>query len=446
MNFSRPLRLATIFFSALLTFASRAVGANVTWINPGTGNWVDGANWDTGAPPNSATADAALITNGGTAVIDATQNVSTGNVTLAGPAGTVGHLQMTGGSLTTTNTDFRIAGNGAATGGTATFTQSGGSVIMNAGNLNIGFGSAANGTYTLSDGSMQVNAGFIMAVGNVGRGTLNQTGGTIYIRTAGAPATSVIQLGRNSATLPASGTYTLSGGVAAANLFQFGRPGTAQTSGAQSTNTFNLQGTGKLITNAISLGNTPGFMTPIFNFTGGTLVATSIAMPLTNNGGTLSPDAPNFGVVGNVPATINDIPITEVATLTFSGDNPYTQTAAGILEIDLASAASRDFVDIGATGLASASISGTIAVNLLGGFDPPIGSVFDILAADTVTENATVTGLTPSGNTFDAITAVGGDGRQLVRLVVVPEPGTSALLALAAFGMAAQRRRSLPGL
>lgn len=442
MNCSPPLRVAFIAVGAILIFVSPGFAVNVTWINPGTGNWLDGTNWDLGVP-NSATADAALITNGGTAVIDATQNVSTGNLTLAGPAGTAGHLQMTGGSLTTTNTDFRIAGNGAATGGTATFTQSGGSVILNAGNLNVSFGSAANGSYALSAGSMQVNAGFIMAVGNVGTGTVNQTGGTIYIRTAGAPATSVIQLGRNSATLAASGTYTLSGGTAAANLFQFGRPGTAQTSGGQSTSTFNLQGTGKLITTAISLGNTPAFATPIFNFTGGTLVANSIAMPLTNNGGILSPDFANFGVVGNVPATINDIPITEVSTLTFTGDNSYSQNS-GTLEIDIAGAASNDFLDLGATGVASASISGTIAVNVMGGFDPPIGTFFDILAADTVTENALVTGLTPSGNSFDAISAVGGDGRQLVRLVVIPEPGTGTLLALAAVALSARRGRRMP--
>jgi hypothetical protein len=441
MNSSRFSPTAFAIAGAILILAAPGFAANVTWINPGTGNWVDGPNWNTGAPPNSATADAALIENGGTAVIDATQNVSTGNLTLAGPAGTAGNLQMTGGSLTTTNTDIRVSGNGAATGGIATFTQSDGSVLMNAGNLNVGFGTGGNGTYNLSgNGSMLVNAGFIMAVGNVGTGTVTQSGGTLYIRSATIPANSVIQIGRNSGTVAASGTYTLSGGLAAARNFQFGRVGTAQTAGGQSTNIFNLQGTGKLITNGVSLGNTPAFMTATFNFTGGTLVANSIAMLLTNNGGILAPDFADFT---GVPTTINAIPITEISTLTFTGSNSYVQNAGGTLEIDIASAASSDFVSLGAapTDIASANISGRIAVNLLGGFDPPVGSFFDILAADTVTENALVTGLTPSGNSFDAIPAVAGDGRQLVRLVVIPEPGSAALFALAGAALCGRRRR-----
>jgi hypothetical protein len=108
----------------------------VTWINAGTGNWVDGLNWDTGNPPNSfgVTNDVALINNGGTAMITANDTVSTGSITLGVSLATdIGRLVMTGGSLTTTNTDIRIGGNAATTAGTGRFDQSGGTVTMNAG-------------------------------------------------------------------------------------------------------------------------------------------------------------------------------------------------------------------------------------------------------------------------------------------------------------------------
>ncbi len=97
------------------------------------------------------------------------------------------------------------------------------SIILNGGNLNVGFGVTATGTYNLSGGSVQIEAGFIAAVGNLGTGTINQSGGTLYVRSTAIPANSVIQLGRNNATTASSGTFTLSGGTAAALNFDFGR-------------------------------------------------------------------------------------------------------------------------------------------------------------------------------------------------------------------------------
>src|SRR4030095_4874210 len=76
--------VATLILASLAPGAFDASGANVTWINAGTGNWVDGLNWDTGNPPNSfgVTNDVALINNGGTAMITASDTVSTGAITL----------------------------------------------------------------------------------------------------------------------------------------------------------------------------------------------------------------------------------------------------------------------------------------------------------------------------------------------------------------------------
>ncbi len=96
--------------------------------------------------------------------------------------------------------------------------------------------------------------------------------------------------------------------------------------------------------------------------------------------------------------------------------NTYNQGPTGILAIDLAAPGSNDFVSIGAdpTLVANSSIGGTIKVNSL--FEPALGSVFDILAADTVLYTGTVFGQTPGGNSFSASVAKAADGRDVLRL------------------------------
>ena len=420
----RRLRVVEFLVTAFLIFAHTSPGANVTWTNAGTGNWFDGANWSTGTPPSSVTADVGIINNGGTAVINPADNVTTGSITLGFSLATdIGNLMMTGGSLTTTNTDIRIGGNALTTAGNGRFDQSGGTVTMNAGNLNIGIGSAgAVGTYNLSGGSMMLASANIMAIGNRGTGTVNQTGGTLYVR--GSPAnaaTSLIQLGRNAAGGPGTGTFTLSGGTAVSGLFQFGNA----VGLATSTNTFNLQGTGTLLTGTISIINIAA--TNNFNFVGGSLTATTVAIPLTNNGGTFRPQTLNFTGNGDVNNVVSNL----VGTTTFSGASSYVQTSLGNLAIDIAGTGLNDFIDIGVGApVGTASVAGTISINLLNGFNPSLGATFDILAADSVVNTASVIGLTSDGNGFSSSIATGGDGRQVLRLIVVPEPSTLIFLVM----------------
>src|SRR4051812_21473249 len=93
---------------AALGLASSANAANVTWTNLGVGNYNDFANWDTGTVPSSAGNDRAIINNGGTATINGDQTV--GSIILGVTGTQSGNIQMTGGSLTNSNTDLRIGG------------------------------------------------------------------------------------------------------------------------------------------------------------------------------------------------------------------------------------------------------------------------------------------------------------------------------------------------
>jgi hypothetical protein len=148
---------------------------------------------------------------------------------------------------------------------------------------------------------------------------VSQTGGSIYVRGASNPANAVLQLGRNTAAIGASGSYELSGGTAAVNLLQFGN--VVQTSGTPGTSVFTLSGTGTLLANTISIGNTAA--TSSFNFLGGSLSATTVNISLSNKGGVLDPATMTFG-----GADISTIVTNQVGTTTFAAGASYTQERA----------------------------------------------------------------------------------------------------------------------
>ena len=436
MKSPRPsrVRVGVANFAALLALAAQPAFAQNFWTNPGSGTWTDGFNWSNSVPPNGPGNEEGRINNGGTATIDELQvdpftgltgQITTGSLTLGDRPGNSGNLLMTSGQFLLKNTDLRIGGNPVtaigggvpAIGGTGVFTQTGGAVVQQGGNINIGIRglnsmdpTVAEGTYNLREAdplvpsSCTVQFGFIVVIGNRAKGTLNQSGGSIEVRgltsTNGGVNGSRFQLGRNAVngTSFTSGTYNLSGGTATAGLFHFGHA--AQTSGS-SLNTLRLSGTGKLQVAEIEFLNTT-IATNIFEFTGGTL----------------SPYAIDFSTVTQSSSAT----ITDVGTTTFTGTNGYTQTSAGNLAIDLDSFGN-DYVDIGATGIANSSIAGRITVNLLNAFDPPVGTTFNILTASTVTNTAAVIGHTASCNYFRADVAPGGNG-QILQLTVVAPPAT----------------------
>lgn len=324
-------------------------------------------------------------------------------VVMADTNATIGTLRMTGGTLTTTS-DIRVGGNSTTVlGGTGFFEQSGGEVTMNGGNLNIGIGLGSMGNYNLSGGSMQLNpANPIFAIGNRNTGRVNQSGGTIYLRNVSG----LTQLGRNVAASSGFGTYRLSGGTLATSRLQFGNA--ISTNATISTNTFELSTNGVLMVGSISNINTAAVNS--FNFTGGTLTVMACAIPLTNNGGVLSPAAIDFASAAGT--NIASLPVNPIGTNVFIGANNYVQNS-GMLAIDIAGAGNNDFVDIGAgASVASATLAGMISVRLLNGYRPVVGKTFDVLAADSIINSATITA--NPGAAFSSSLVPGSDGQWLI--------------------------------
>ncbi|HEX2747033.1 MAG TPA: hypothetical protein VHM91_03460 [Verrucomicrobiales bacterium] len=398
--------VVTAFAGPFVAVPSASAGP-IIFTNGGSGPWGAAENWDLLRLP--ANGDTAQVNNGGTVVIDSATSATATGITLGTPASSSGNLQITGGALTL-NSDLRIGGGGSN--GTGITTMSGGVVSISPANLNLGFGPAASstaaGTFNLSDGTVTVvNASSIIAVGNRGTGTVNQTGGTVYARSTGATP-SLLNLGRSSsAPNAASGTYNLSGGSVTVATLTYGN-----VVFAGGTNTFTLSGTGSLTAGTISVTNTGA--TNVFNFTGGTLAASAINIPLTNTGGTLKTGGFNFAA-----ATPDAVPNDPTGTLIFGTNVTYTQTSGATLAIDIDGPGSNDVYSLGEGASAgNAFLGGTIAVNLIGGYDPAPGTSFDVVMADTITISALVTGTTPGGNIFEPSIVTGGDGRAVLKLTV----------------------------
>ena len=178
--------------------------------------------------------------------------------------------------------------------GPGSFTQSGGVNYVAGSYLSLGNSAGISGSYSLN-GSGGITAGGEY-VGNGGNGTFTQSGGTNSVGVTG------LYLGNNAA----SGNYNLSGsgvllasgteyvGSFGAGTFnQLGGTNTVPSLSLGLSGAYNLGG-GALLVNGIQANG------GVFNFSGGTLVASSVfstsqAMTLTSSGG-------NFNTNGNAVA------------------------------------------------------------------------------------------------------------------------------------------------
>ncbi len=282
-------------------------------------------------------------------------------------------------SLTITTATVALSGINTYTGGTKV---DGAVLIASSANL------PANQNITLTNGgslifNQPVNGAFggvtsgPGSVTKLGAGTLTYLGANTY---TGGTYVSGGALVASSATLPANQDINVSS--SSALIFDQAADGTFGG---------NITGGGvvsKKGAGALTLANPT--TSPIdlqagsLLFNGGLGSANVAAGAFLGGNGTIAGNLTNSGTVspGNSPGLI-----------TVSGN--YTQTSTGVLIIELASGTSFDHLVIGG----SASLAGSLQVNLLGGFDP-VGKSFTFLTAAggvtgtfvNITGNALLTG------------------------------------------------------
>jgi autotransporter-associated beta strand protein len=181
----------------------------------------------------------------------------------------------------------------------------------------------------------------------------------------------------NSLSFQSSG-YLLTG-----STLTLGGPSIAVDAGVDSTIDSTLAGAAGLVKN----GNGTLRLSQSNVYTGGTIVNSGMLVVANSTGSgtgaepvSVNPGASLGGggtIQGNLVSSGAVVPGEGVGTLHIGGS--YTQAAAGTLQIELASAAHDQLAAAGA-----ASLAGTLAVSLSGGFVPQAGDAFEILSASTL--------------------------------------------------------------
>jgi len=204
-QFRRPIHLAA--FLGSMSLVSTALGQ--TWTNGGNDyNWYNPANWTSpAAVPTSGTN--AVINAGSSALTPVLINSGTSaacNTLFLGStsASNTGYVELDSGSLTTGGSNNNI-GLDIADAGTASFTQTAGTVTINTYAFEVGHLQGSSGTYMLSGGILNATAQYNPAIiGDAGTGTFTQSN----TDNNGATFTNYVALG-NAST--GNGSLNLSG-------------------------------------------------------------------------------------------------------------------------------------------------------------------------------------------------------------------------------------------
>lgn len=226
-------------------------------------------------------------------------------------------------------------------------------------------------------------------------GTVNQTAGTVRVFHPSA-ATGEFRLANVAGAL---GAYNLSGGVLDVQVLN---------KGAKDRNV-------------------------AFNATGGTLVVRNMI----NKFGLISENA-SYGF-NQGQAKLEVGAIDTVGAIAFGNSTnamDYTVGTGGILNIDVASASSFD--SITQYGTLANTLGATLGIDLLNGYVPDVGTTFDVwtFSNKAMAGSGTFAGIT-NGWAAGWVDTNADGSLDTLRLTVVPEPATIALLGL---GLIALRR------
>lgn len=321
--------------------AARAVNAD--W-QVTTGDWGDGANWDTGTVPGSG--EGAHLYNNGTAHVTDAESVSFFTVgTIATSTRTT--VEVSGGGDLSANFGFTIAALGGR--GTLRITDGGTVSSITASTVYVGRNTDSVGTIILSNGgTLALNGGLalgfsggtgILQIGEGGAaGTLTATG--ISGGVDGSGSGQIIF--NHNETSYAFGIQIGEGGngAKALTVFQNGS-GTTRLTGANTYTGGTVLNAGVLsVSDNVNLGAASGTLA----FDGGTLQITGAGFTM-NRATTLNAGGGTFdittgtltqqGVITDAGSLIK----TGAGTLTLTGDNTYTggtTVTAGLIEFSSA--------------------------------------------------------------------------------------------------------------
>ncbi len=311
------LRKWILFLVAAVSAVQIARAADITWTNPGGGDWNTAGNWNPSQVPGPS--DNAILALGVTVTVDVDA--------------TVGDLALSNGALAGSGT-LTVSGTMNWTGGTmtgsgATTIASGGSLVISGVNdKNFGQRTINNaGTLAWSGGNFNSGSGATIN---------NQTGGVFDLQ---GDQTWAYNLGGNPPVLNNAGTVKKTGGAGAST---FGS--VVNNNGALDVQTGTINVAGTSFANATT-GSLQGV---------GTL---DVSHTTFSTDGTLNPGNPlgTLFVTGNLPQTSNS-----VINIQLGG------TVAGV-----------NYDQLVVSG--NANLRGTLNISLVNGFRPIAGDRFEIL-------------------------------------------------------------------